>query len=294
MKQILTLVLIALLSPLSIAQDLKQSAQKNFQEQSWQAASKDYLAHLKTDATDSSDWYNLAISQYHLSKYKNAIKYFREAKDRNFAAPNIFIGISRSYAKLNDSKALLTTLSEAAENGLAAYALLKSDPVFEPYLKYPDFKAILEKVSLNAYPCLSQPNYRHFDFWLGEWDVFVGNRKVGENSITMAQGGCAIHENYKTVGNYAGQSINFYDPIDKKWHQHWVGSGGDVYNYLETKREEGLLQFESKFMGPNGNISLSRLTFTLKENGTVKQLFENSRDEGKTWTPSFDGIYKKK
>ena len=122
----------------------------------------------------------------------------------------------------------------------------------------------------------------------------MGERKVGDNSITMAVGGCAIHENYTTQGNYAGQSINFYDPIDKKWHQHWVGSGGDVYNYLETKREEGLLQFESKFMGSQGAISFSRLTFTLNEDGSVRQLFESSTDEGKTWNSAFDGLYKKK
>ena len=89
-------------------------------------------------------------------------------------------------------------------------------------------------------------------------------------------------------------AINFYDPIDKLWHQHWVGSGSDTYNYLETKRDKGLLQFESKFMNPGGNITLSRLTFTLREDGTVRQLFESSSDDGKTWTPAFDGIYKKK
>ncbi len=171
---------------------------------------------------------------------------------------------------------------------------MKNDKEFSAYSETDGFKEVLEKVKNNAYPCLTGKDYRHFDFWLGEWDVYANGRKVGDNSITMAQGGCAIHENYVTAGNYAGQSINYYDPIAKKWHQHWVGSGGDVYNYLETKREEGLLQFESDFMGANGQISLSRLTFTLNEDGTVRQLFEASTDEGKTWTIGFDGLYKKK
>ncbi|OEK04188.1 hypothetical protein BFP71_11940 [Roseivirga misakiensis] len=275
-------------------QDLKESALDYFNKQEWKAAEKTYKQYLKNAPKDSLAWYNLAISNFKTHDYKSAIKHFTKARENNFPAPNIVIGLSKTYAEQGDKENLMKTLSHGADNGLATYSLLTKDASFTKYQNYPDFKAILDKVALNAYPCLGQSNYRHFDFWIGEWDVFVNNRKVGENSITMAQGGCAIHENYKTAGNYAGQSINFYDPIDKKWHQHWVGSGGDVYNYLETRREEGLLQFESKFMGPNGNISLSRLTFTLKEDGTVRQLFENSTDEGKTWTPSFDGLYKKK
>ena len=147
----------------------------------------------------------------------------------------------------------------------------------------------------NPYPCEDDTKYRHFDFWIGEWDVFVNDAKVGENSITKAVGGCAIHESYTTQGGYAGQSINFYDPIDKKWHQHWVGSGQDVYNYLEVDKKEGMLQFESPFWNPqNEQITISRLTFTLNKDGSVRQLFETSTDDGKTWAAGFDGLYKRK
>lgn len=294
MKRHLYTLCFVLLSGSLLAQELKTSALEHFNKQEWEAAAKDYLGYLKKQSGDSLDWYNLAISKARLSEHKDAIKYYKEAKKRNFPAPFVYVGMSRAYASLKDAKNLMKTLNEGADNGLGAYALLQNDPTFASYQNYPDFKGALEKVKVNAYPCLSVANYRHFDFWLGEWDVYVGNNKVGENSITMAQGGCAIHENYKTAGNYAGQSINFYDPIDKKWHQHWVGSGRDVYNYLETKREEGLLQFQSKFMNAQGQISLSRLTFTLNADGTVRQLFEGSTDEGKSWTPNFDGLYKKK
>ena len=147
----------------------------------------------------------------------------------------------------------------------------------------------------NVYPCLGDENYRHFDFWLGEWEVFVNGNKVGENSITMAVGGCAIHESYTTENNYSGQSINFYDPIDEKWHQHWVGSGQDVYNYVEIDKKQGMLQFQSPFYNPaNGQVAISRLTFTLNADGTVRQFFETSTNDGQTWIPGFDGLYKKK
>ena len=37
------------------------------------------------------------------------------------------------------------------------------------------------------YPCMENPKARVFDFWLGTWEVFVKDQKVGENVITMAR-----------------------------------------------------------------------------------------------------------
>lgn len=278
----------------SNGQRLKESALNNFNQQNWEEASKDYTKYLKKNDGDSADWYNLAICQSKLSEFDNAISSLREAKKRNYSKQFIYFGIAKSNAKKKDVQALIQSINEGASDGMATYSLLLSDEAFSGFQDIPEFKEAISKVELNAYPCLSAENYRHFDFWLGEWDVFVNENKVGVNVISMAKGGCAIHENYTTSRNYAGQSINFYDPIDKKWHQHWVGSSGDIYNYLETDRSPGMLQFESKFMGPQGTISLSRLTFTLNDDGTVRQLFESSTDEGENWTPAFDGLYKKR
>ena len=279
---------------LAWAQKHKEAALDHYNNQRWEEAISSYQKYLKKNDGDSSDWYNLAVSQSKMMKYEEAIPNYRKALEKNFNAQFIYWNISKSYGIMGDENKMFKTLNEGANNGLATFALLQSDTTFALYADKQEFKDVLKKVELNAYPCLSGKNYRHFDFWIGEWDVMVNGNKVGDNSITMAKGGCAIHENYTTTRNYAGQSINFYDPIDKKWHQHWVGSSGDTYNYLETKREEGLLQFESKFMNGSGQISLSRLTFTLNEDGTARQLFESSTDDGKTWTPAFDGLYKRK
>ena len=293
MKNTLLLLMVFFITTLS-AQSLKESALEKFNNQQWEEAAKDYLKYLKENEGDSSDWYLLAISKSRLNEYKDAIKYFTEAKELNYNAGRCYWGIAKSYALLDEKDNAMASLSKGAENGLAALTQLASDPAFATYQELKPFKKILKKVELNAYPCLSAKNYRHFDFWLGEWEVFVNGNKTGENSITMATGGCAVHESYTTAGNYAGQSINYYDPIGKKWHQHWVGSGGDTYNYLEVDKGEGMLQFESKFMTAAGNITLSRLTFTLQDDGSVRQLFESSSDEGTTWSSAFDGIYKKK
>ena len=44
---------------------------------------------------------------------------------------------------------------------------------------------------------------------------------------------------------------------------------------------------------PRGT-SLNRITWTPNQDGTVRQHWENSRDEGATWQTVFDGLYTRK
>lgn len=294
MKNILTLLFACLICLQINGQELKQQADQAFGDERWNDAIMLYTKHLKKNKKDSSAWYSLATSQMNTESYDDALESFGQAKATNFNPHFVNLSIAKIHAVTENSDKLYSSLEEAAEQGLFTFARLEQDAEFDNYRDSEQFQAILKKVELNAYPCLSNPVSRHFDFWIGEWDVFVNGNKVGENYITRAKGGCAIHENYITTRNYAGQSINFYSPVDKKWHQHWVGSSGDVYNYMETKREEGMLQFVSDFMTPQGTVILSRLTLTLNEDGTVRQLFESSTDDGESWSPAFDGLYKRK
>jgi hypothetical protein len=40
--------------------------------------------------------------------------------------------------------------------------------------------------------CDETPGFSKLDFWVGEWDVFVGDRQVGENRIEKILDGCAV------------------------------------------------------------------------------------------------------
>lgn len=291
----LLLFSIILYSITSFSQNLLEGANEKYTNQNWSGAAKDYKKYLKKNDSDSAAWYNLGMCQYNLKEYETAVTSLSAAGERNFNLNFVNIHIAKAWINTGQVENMYQSLEKAAEKGLATYSRLTLDEEFESVRSSDRFQKIVSKVELNAYPCLSDDKARHFDFWLGEWDVFVGDQKVGENSITRAQGGCAIHENYITTRNYAGQSINFYSPVDEKWHQHWVGSSGDVYNYVEIDKNDGMLQFLSDFKNPfNGNLSLSRLTFTLNEDGTVTQLFESSTDGGETWTSAFNGLYKKR
>jgi hypothetical protein len=61
-------------------------------------------------------------------------------------------------------------------------------------------------------PC-SSPEFRQFDFWLGEWEVHnAAGELQGHNLIDKVQRGCALSEQWRSVRGGSGQSLNWYDP----------------------------------------------------------------------------------
>jgi len=292
MKIILTTLNLLLLITALHAQDINK-ANEYFNQQNWKAAQKEFIRHLKKNKSDSSAWYSLGKSQIHLGLYEEAVESLKKAKETNFSIPFVSYNLAKAYALKGDTENSLKSLKFGVDNGLNAFGQLKSDTAFSAIASSDQFESILQKAKENFYPCLKDEKRRHFDFWIGEWEVYVNDNKVGENSITVAEGGCAIHESYTTPRGYSGQSINYYDKQDEKWHQTWVGSGGGVLDYIEIDRADGMLKFQCDFLNQQGKTSYSRLTFTRNEDGTLRQLFENSSD-GKSWTPGFDGLYKKR
>lgn len=126
--------------------------------------------------------------------------------------------------------------------------------------------------------------HRQFDFWLGSWDVTSAGKPAGTNRIESAHNGCVLIENWIGAGGGTGMSLNFYDRRTGQWHQTWIGSGGGAV-YLNGGLKNGVMVLESP---------TNRITWTPLPGGDVRQHWETSADQGKTWTTAFDGLYKKK
>ena len=89
------------------------------------------------------------------------------------------------------------------------------------------FGAALAQTPAPPPPACQSAEHRQFDFWLGEWEVFLPNgKKAGDNRIESISAGCALLENWTGNGGFSGKSINSYDSSDKRWHQSWVDSSG--------------------------------------------------------------------
>ena len=135
--------------------------------------------------------------------------------------------------------------------------------------------------------------YRHFDFWIGQWDVIGADGKfAGTNRISRVDGGCALHENWSSAaGAYTGQSLNSVGP-DRKWHQTWVDSSGLRLELIGGLAGSSMvLEGETPSRDPKHPATKNRITWTPENPNLVRQHWETSTDLGKTWTTAFDGMY---
>lgn len=140
-------------------------------------------------------------------------------------------------------------------------------------------------------PCRDGGRFDEFDFWVGEWDVFGPNdTQAGTNVIEKVERGCLIVEHWTGAGGGTGTSVNFYDPGSEVWRQLWVSSN-DVVIEIEGGLRNGSMVLEGTLTNPAGRSQPFRGTWTPNRDGSVRQHFEISQDDGETWSTWFDGRY---
>lgn len=144
-----------------------------------------------------------------------------------------------------------------------------------------------------ASPCTT-PEHRQFDFWVGDWNVRDPQGQiVGTNHVTLEYGDCVLQEHWvASGGGHSGSSFNIYWPGSGRWHQTWVDTNGALLLF-DGELRDGKMQFTGETpMGP-GKRALHQLSFEPLPEGKVRQLWQSSRDEGKTWNVVFDGFYER-
>jgi hypothetical protein len=140
-------------------------------------------------------------------------------------------------------------------------------------------------------PCSSREG-RQFDFWIGEWDVTAKGERVGTNRITRILDGCLLLEEYAGATGYTGKSFNFYDESAGKWNQVWVDNSG-VTLRLHGEYHQGKMVL-SGLSKRGGESVVDRITWHNNADGTVRQVWDVSKDGGESWNTVFDGLYTKK
>ena len=142
-------------------------------------------------------------------------------------------------------------------------------------------------------PCTDE-SHRAFDFWVGDWIVTnAAGTEVGQNLIERTEGGCLLVENWTSAGGGTGKSMNYWDPREKRWKQVWVSSNGSV-GYFNGGIADGAMVLQGDMLAANGTALLLKGTWSVLDDGRVRQHFEQSTDQGATWSTWFDGYYAKK
>ena len=147
-------------------------------------------------------------------------------------------------------------------------------------------------------PSCEGASYEAFDFWVGEWDVYPNVEgapdKVAESRIEKVSAGCAIRETWMPLQGRGGTSLSAYDPVTEGWHQLWVG-GQPGRVFFDGGAVEGSMILTGYWgKAQDGTPLLVRMTYSLREDGSVRQHGQASKDQGLSWAEYFDLIYRRK
>jgi hypothetical protein len=142
-------------------------------------------------------------------------------------------------------------------------------------------------------PC-SGPEHRQFDFWAGDWDTFEvddARTVVARGAVKSILDGCVLHETYEGVDGLVGESFSIYDPARKLWSHTWVTNRGQLV-VLEggLQGDRMVLTGSELSAAPSKHL---RAVWRVADGG-VRETAEISSDRGRTWTPLFDIVFRRR
>jgi hypothetical protein len=264
---------------------------QQYGEEDWQAFTETFgtLQRDHPDAVSGGLWFRQGTAQLNLRHHEAALTAFDRAKQAGFSAAFVALSVASTHAEAGDTAGSLAALASAADAGFNNLMILDSNPRLQPLHGDPRYLAVRERMQ-QSHPC-SRPECRQFDFWVGEWNVHGPNgSKAGTNRIEPILNRCALQENWTNAAGSGGRSLNYFHPGRKKWVQVWVDAQGGVIE-IEGEYRDGAMHFRGRNTAADGSWEPCRASWTLLEDGRVRQFWEQSRDGGDTWYTWFDGIY---
>lgn len=276
----------------SVTPEMRAEANRLYQASDWAKAAEAYEKIVALEPKNPNANYRLGLTLLNLNKDTEAQKCLDIALT---ASPNsVFaLALARAYARTGNKAKAFETIEKSTTLGGIAPETLTAEKDFATWKEDLGFKELVRKSDLAVNPCKTSPEFRQFDFWMGEWDVKNPQGvPSGASSVQLILGQCIIFENWSGGSGTNGKSFNVYDTNDKKWHQTWVDDKGTFAHYIGGLVDGKMVIVADTLI--NGKKALSKMTFSKLPNGDVRQHGENSADDGKTWTTSFDLIYSKK
>jgi hypothetical protein len=301
------------LSLSSFAQGSKKTTQKFtikeadslFSIGSWSTAIPVYENVLKSSGDNALAWNRLGYCYHNTGSYDKAVEAYMTSLQKNPAKPleaTVRSRLARIQSLKNQKDEAFASLEKAVAAGYVNLTELKSHNDFQNIRSDVRFDKLLAVVTNNAFPCMANQQAREFDFWIGEWDVYPNGsaQLVGDSKIELASGGCMILENWTALGPFpnTGKSMNYVNTITGKWEQLWIGSGGMNINnpqkFVNGVYSDGAMRFDFEQSNPQGQKQIGRFIFFNQGSDQVRQFNEVSSDGGKTWTTSYDFVYKRR
>lgn len=150
-------------------------------------------------------------------------------------------------------------------------------------------------------PCLA-PEYRQFDFWLGDWDVVNRQRRPdgttwgvtgrATDKVYPVAGGCGIVEQWRgdaAQGYVVGYSLRAWNPETHAWDLVllWPRPEQPRFATLHGGFRHGRGDFFRSVTGSDGSPMKIRLTFSDVTANSLRWNNGTSRDGGRSWSTTW-------
>ena len=278
------------------AQGVRAAGDTAIAHADWKTLISVYQPVVTREPDNGMAWFRLAAGLQEDGRLTDAASAYREALRVGFQPGQAELRLARVFARLHDDDSAIVHVENATKAGVVV-ELLTSEADFNALRRRPRYAALVDSLENARYPCRQMPETRQFDFWLGDWEVTpwgsaatISLGRPAINRVTMELEHCVIHEHWTSSTGGKGESINFWDPNRRAWRQIWMDAHQWSLDY-EGQYRDGAMRFDGWTLGPDGSRRLEKLTFFNVAPDTVRQLFQQSTDSGKTWNVTFDGRY---
>jgi tetratricopeptide (TPR) repeat protein len=280
--------------PQSVTAEMRTQANDFYQRRDWLNAAAAYEAITRLEPSNAGAWARRSHALHSLGKYKEAIAAAEHSLSINDQQPMTHFNLARSHARLGENDKAFESLNNAIEAGFSQVEMLNTETELASLRDDPRFKQLASRAAVNARPCAARPEYRQLDYWIGEWDVrgTAQNQAAGTSSIQLILGDCVIFENWTGAGGTNGKSFSFFNSETGKWQQTWVDDKGGLLEFSGYFKE-GAMHFTTETM-LKGKKVLQRMTLFNLSPTQIRQLGEQSTDQGKTWGIIYDLTYNRR
>ncbi len=271
-----------------------QQAGALFQQQNFAEAAKLYEKITEAQPENAQAWFQMGYCFHVTGSLEKAIPAHKKAASlapdgSQFKVLGLY-NLGCAYALQGKSDAAFGALMKAVDAGFhtddnAETARTDSDlDSLRDDARFAKFSGLMRFENRSS-------TLKQFDFWVGNWDVYNAEGSlVGKNVINIKpfEGGLILMEHWTSAGGGSGRSMNYYEPVSRRWKQIWVDSKG----VLETSGvwKDGSLRFRGERKTNKGQVIQHKMVFTPDDHGNVRQLIHESSD-GENWEEYFDGLY---
>jgi hypothetical protein len=273
------------------------AADKAYTVKDWASAESQYSELTSRQPENARFWYRLGVSARGNRHYGVALAAMQIAKalgaGKGLPAPLADYEIATIHAGMGESSLALELLKTAADGGFMQTARMENDSEWNALRTNDQFIALAKQVHHNAAPC-EDPEFKQFDFWLGDWDVAstADGTPRGSSHISKEMNGCVVWENWTSAGSpYFGKSYNTWNPNLKRWEQYWVDTSAGVMFFHGNLKDKVMDYWTDDVPQSGGGTLLRHLQFFNLGRDKVRQFSQGSSDGGKTWQTEYDLIY---